>query len=234
MSLGYRIMKKFAVIGLGRFGNKLAIALAMSGADVIAVDRDRTLIENIKDQVSLGVRLDSTDEEALRAQGVHKVDVAIIGIGQKGKGFESAILTVVNLRQMGVKQIYARAESLVAGEVFSKVGAAGVIYPEIESAQRWAYKLIAPQIGEKIDFAPGYSLARIKAPSAFDEKTLMDLQLRQKYKVNLVAIKRSDPEKIDKEEGEIINVPMPGTVIYKGDILMVAGSDIDLAKLPHD
>lgn len=227
-------MKKFAVIGLGRFGNKLAIALAMSGADVIAVDRDRTLIENIKDQVSLGVRLDSTDEEALRAQGVHKVDVAIIGIGQKGKGFESAILTVVNLRQMGVKQIYARAESLVAGEVFSKVGAAGVIYPEIESAQRWAYKLIAPQIGEKIDFAPGYSLARIKAPSAFDEKTLMDLQLRQKYKVNLVAIKRSDPEKIDKEEGEIINVPMPGTVIYKGDILMVAGSDIDLAKLPHD
>jgi len=138
-------MKRFAVIGLGRFGQKLAIALAMSGAEVIAIDRNREEIELIADQVSHAVRLDSTDEEALKAQGVDKVDVAIIGIGQgTGRGFESAILTVVNLRQMGIKQIYARAEDLMAGEVFSKVGATEVIYPEIESAQRWAYKLIAP------------------------------------------------------------------------------------------
>jgi len=139
-------MKRFAVIGLGRFGKKLAIALAMSGAEVIAIDKNRDEIELIRDQVSLAVRLDSTDEEALKAQGVDKIDVAIIGIGQEG--FEAAILTVVNLRQMGVKKILARAESPVSGEVFSKVGATDVIYPEIESAQRWAYKLIAPQIGE--------------------------------------------------------------------------------------
>jgi len=231
-------MKRFAVIGLGRFGKKLAIALAMSGAEVIAIDKDRNEIELIRDQVSLAVRLDSTDEEALKAQGVDKVDVAIVGIGQGGgggEGFESAILTVVNLRQMGVKQIYARAEDLIAGEVFSKVGATDVIYPEIESAQKWAYKLIAPQIGEKIDFAPGYSLARIKAPASFDGKTLMDLQLRQKYNVNLVAIKRGEHSKTKKQEkGQIINVPMPSTIIYQDDILMVAGSDADLAKLPQE
>ena len=231
-------MKRFAVIGLGRFGKKLAIALAMSGAEVVAIDKDRNEIELIRDQVSLAVRLDSTDEEALKAQGVDKVDVAIVGIGQghgEGKGFESAILTVVNLRQMGVKQIYARAEDLDAGEVFSKVGATEVIYPEIESAQRWAYKLIAPQIGEKIDFAPGYSLARIKAPASFDGKTVMDLQLRQKYSVNLVAIKRDEHSKAKKQEkGGIINVPMPNTVIYQDDILMVAGSDADLVKLPQE
>jgi len=234
-------MKRFAVIGLGRFGKKLAIALAMSGAEVVAIDKNREEIEQIRDQVSLAVRLDSTDEEALKAQGIDKVDVAIIGIGQgagAGKGFESAILTVVNLRQMGVPQIYARAEDLIAGEVFSKVGATEVIYPEIESAQKWAYKLIAPQIGEKIDFAPGYSLARIKSPASFDGKTVMDLQLRQKYNVNLVAIKRGEhsrSKKSDKsEKGGIINVPMPNTVIYKDDILMVAGSDADLAKLPQE
>jgi len=229
-------MRRFAVIGLGRFGKKLAIALAMSGAEVIAIDRNREEIESITDQVSHAVRLDSTDEEALKAQGVDKVDVAIIGIGQgTGRGFESAILTVVNLRQMGVKQIYARAEDLIAGEVFSKVGATEVIYPEIESAQRWAYKLIAPHIGEKIDFSPGYSLARIKAPPSFDGRTVMDLQLRQKYNVNLVLIKRSEHSKKTKEEkGKIINVPMPGTVIYEGDILMVAGSDVDLAQLPQE
>jgi len=229
-------MKRFAVIGLGRFGKKLAIALAMSGAEVIAIDRNREEVELIRDQVSHAVRLDSTDDEALKAQGVDKVDVAIIGIGQgTGRGFESAILTVVNLRQMGVKQIYARAEDLIAGEVFSKVGATDVIYPEIESAQKWAYKLIAPQIGEKIDFAPGYSLARVKAPASFDGKTVMDLQLRQKYNVNLVAIKRDEQSKAKKsEKSRIINVPMPSTVIYQGDILMVAGSDPDLAKLPQE
>ena len=142
---------------------------------------------------------------------------------------------VVNLKAMGVKQIYARAQGLTAGEVFSAVGATGIVYPEIETAQRWAYKLIAPQIGEKIDFAPGYSLARVKAPASFDGKTVMDLQLRQKYNVNLVAVKRDEHSKVKKtEKGGIINVPMPNTVIYKDDILMVAGSDADLAKLPQD
>jgi len=226
-------MRRFAVIGLGRFGQKLAIALAMSGAEVIAIDRDRNEVELIRDQVSLAVRLDSTEEEALKAQGVDKIDVAIIALGQES--FEAAILTVVILRQMGVKQIYARAESLIAGQVFSKVGATEVIYPEIESAQRWAYKLIAPQIGEKIDFAPGYSLARVKAPPSFDGRTVMDLQLRQKYSVNLVLIKRSDEARARKSEKDsIINFPNPGTLVYKDDILMVAGSDADLASLPQD
>lgn len=226
-------MRRFAVIGLGRFGSKLAIALSMSGAEVIAIDKNRDVVDLIRDQVGHAVRLDSTDEEALRAQGVHNVDVAIIGMGQKG--FEDAILTVVTLRQMGVQQVYARAESLVAGQVFAKVGATEVIYPELESAQRWAYKLIAPQIGEKIDFAPGYSLARIEAPESFDGKTVMDLQLRQKFNVNLVLIKRSDETRAKKtEKGPIIAVPMPGTVVYQGDILMVAGSDADLAHLPQE
>jgi len=226
-------MRRFAVIGLGRFGSKLAVALSMSGAEVIAIDKNREVVDLIRDQVSHAVRLDSTDEGALLAQGVNNVDVAIIGMGQKG--FEDAILTVVTLRQMGVQQVYARAESLIAGQVFSKVGATEVIYPELESAQRWAYKLIAPQIGEKIDFAPGYSLARVEAPGSFDGKTVMDLQLRQKYNINLVLIKRSDETRAKKtEKGPIIAVPMPGTVVYQGDVLMVAGSDADLARLPQE
>lgn len=226
-------MKRFAVIGLGRFGRKLAIALSMSGAEVIAIDKDRMIIEDIRDQVTHAVRLDSTDEDALKAQEVDKVDVAIIGMGERGRAFESGILTVVNLKAMGVPQIYARAANLIAGQVFGAVGATDVIYPEIETAQRWAYKLIAPHIEEKIDFAPGYSLARVKAPPSFNEKTVMDLQLRQKYNVNLVAIKRADTNVEEKDDG-IINVPMPSTVIYADDILMVAGSDLDLAKMPRE
>lgn len=224
-------MKRFAVIGLGKFGQKLAIALAMSEAEVIAIDQNREVIENLRDQVSHAVRLDSTDEDALRAQGVDKVDVAIVGIGQGSRGFESAILTIVNLRAIGVKQIYARAESLTAGEVMSKVGANEVIYPEIESAQRWAYKLITPQISDKIDFAPGYSLAKVKAPVSFNKKTVSQLQLRLKYNINLITIKRGAEADV---KTDIVNVPLPDTIIYAGDILMVAGSDVDLAKLPQE
>jgi trk system potassium uptake protein TrkA len=226
-------MRRFAVIGLGRFGQKLAVALAMSGAEVIAMDKNRDQVDLIRDQVSHAVRLDSTDEEALKAQSVDKVDVAMVSIGQgTGQGFEAAVLTVVNLRQMGVRHIYARAESLTAGEVFSKIGATEVIYPEIESAQRLADKLIAPQIWEKIDFAPGYSLARIKAPASFDGMTVKEMRLREKYNLNLVLIKRAGQG--EKEEDEIINVPMPDTIIYQGDILMVAGADKDLTNLPQE
>ena len=226
-------MKRFAIIGLGRFGRKLAIALSMSGAEVIAIDKDRLIIEDIRDQVTHAVRLDGTDEDALKAQEVDKVDVAIIGMGERGRAFESAILTVVNLKQMGVPLIYARAANLIAGQVFSAVGATDVIYPEIETAQRWAYKLIAPHIEEKIDFAPGYSLARVKAPASFNEKTVMELQLRQKYNVNLVAVKRAEAN-ISEDDDGIINVPMPGTMVYTDDVLMVAGSDADLAKMPRE
>lgn len=229
-------MRRFAVIGLGRFGEKLAVALTISGAEVIAIDKDRDQVELIRDQVTHAVRLDSTDDEALKAQGIDKIDVAIVSIGQgTGQGFESAVLTVVNLRQLGVKHIYARAESLIAGQVFSKVGATEVIYPEIESAQRWAYKLITPQIEDKIDFAPGYSLARIDAPPSFDGKTVMDLQIRQRYNVNLVLIRRTERRRARKTEKEaIIAVPSADTVIYQGDVLMLAGSDVDLANLPQE
>ena len=224
-------MRKFAVIGLGRFGRKLATALTMSEAEVIAIDQNREIVEEMRDEVSLAVRLDSTDEDALLAQGVDKVDVAIVGIGQGGRSFESSILTVVNLKTMGVPLIYARAETLIQGQVLSKVGATEVIYPEIESAQRWAYKLITPQITDKLDFAPGYSIASMAAPESFNEQTVADLQLRQKYRVNLVSIKRGEKS---GNADEIINVPLAETIIYQGDILMVTGKDADLARLPHE
>ncbi|MCI0498194.1 MAG: TrkA family potassium uptake protein [Planctomycetales bacterium] len=225
-------MKRFAVIGLGRFGSSLARALSAGGAEVIAIDRDRDIVENIHDQVAMAIRLDSTDKDALKAQGIDRVDIAVVGMGA-GHGFESAILTVVNLKKLGVPQIYARAENLTAGTVFTAIGATEVIYPEIETAQRWAYRLITPHIEEKIDFSPGYSLARVTAPASFNGKTVKELQLRQRYNLNLVAIKRS--RAVDQEEsGDVLNVPMPDTRVYVDDILMIAGADVDLARLPQE
>ncbi len=224
-------MKRIAVIGLGRFGTKLAMALSMSGAEVIAIDRDRESVEDIRDQVAHAVRMDSTEIDALRSQGVDKVDAAVVGIAQGGSAFESAVMTIVNLKELGVPKIYARAASVTAGRVLTAVGATEVIYPENETAQRWAYKLIAPHITDKFAFAPGYSVASVKAPASFDGRTIMELQLRQKYNVNLVAIQRA---KSGAETHDAITVPTPDTVLYSTDVLMIAGADDDIARLPQE
>jgi trk system potassium uptake protein TrkA len=225
-------MQRFAVIGLGRFGAQLARALMRAGAEVCAIDRDHKLIEQIAEEVTLAVRLDSTDEEALRAQGIDKVDAAIVGIGQD---FESNILTTVTLKSLGVKYICARAEQETHGKILKRIGADEVIFPEDESAQRWSFKLRAPQISEKVEFAEGFSLAQYTAPVSFSGKTVLDLQLRKKYHVNLIGLRRAadlqaPPEKQIKKQ--IISVPLPETIINQGDLLWIVGSDDNLAKLP--
>ena len=224
-------MQRFAVIGLGRFGTQLARALTRSGAEVIAIDKDRKIIEQISPDVTVAVRMDSTDEDALRAQGVDKVDAAIVGIGD---GFEANILTTVSLKAIGVKYICSRAERQVHGRILRRIGADEVIFPEDESALRWSFKLMAPHISEKLEFAPGFSLAQYTAPASFSGKTLLDLHLRKRYHINLIGLRRADAtgESDKKLTRQIINVPSPETVINEGDLLWLIGSDEDLAALP--
>ena len=225
-------MQRFAVIGLGRFGTQLARNLTKAGAEVIAIDKDRKLIENISPEVTVAVRLDVTDEDALRAQGVDKVEAAIIGIGEN---LETSILATVILKSLGVKYICARAERLMHGRILRRVGADEVIFPEDEAASRWAFKLMAPQISEKLEFAPGFSLAQYTATSSFDGKTIIELNLRKKYHVNLIGLRPSSSPLVteDKLARQTINVPQPDTVIKKGDVLWLVGSDEDLAALPE-
>ena len=139
---------RFAVLGLGVFGARLARALAASGAEVIAADQDPQLVEQISDHVTLAVRLDTTDEHALRAQGIDKVDAAVVGIGS---AFEDAALTTSTLKGLGVPRVIARATSKARGEILSRIGADDIINPEAESADRWCARLVMPQVLEKID-----------------------------------------------------------------------------------
>ncbi len=226
-------MERYAVIGLGRFGERLATLLAEAGAEVIAVDRRRERIEQIRDSVTLAVCLDSTDEKALKAQGIDKADVAIVGIG---KDFEDSALTTVILKQLGVPRVMSRATNSIRARILTRIGADDIINPEQESADRWRNRLLAPAIMERIELAEGHSLTQIPAPQSFCGKTLEELDVRKKYQINVVAIRRTqaetDAEGVRRTHQLLISVPMADTTIESGDILLMIGSDEAMLSLP--
>jgi len=210
---------------------KLAQALTQAGAEVIAVDVKRDLIDDIRDDVALAVRMDATERDALLAQGIDKVDVAIVGIGTD---FEANALTVATLKTIGVPRVIARAGSERRGRILRQIGADAIVFPERESAMRWSNRLMLPHLREYIELGEGHALVQVRAPHEFANKTPGQLALRQKHQVNLVAIRRTvTVEQDGKEaESEIVSVPTAETKILPSDVLILIGSDDALAKLP--
>ena len=225
-------MPKFAVIGLGRFGAKLAETLTQNGAEVIAIDRSREIVERIKDRVALAVRLDSTTTAALQTQGVDRADAAVVGIGDD---FESAVLTVSALKSFKVPRIICRAESELRGRILRQVGADSTVNPEAESATRWAHRLMLPDLKDYVELGEGYSIIQIPAPPAFHHKSPVELRLRQAFEVTLVAIKRTVTvqEGGDQRptEAPTMTIPEPDTKILPTDVLVLVGSNESLNKI---
>lgn len=219
-------MEQFAVIGLGRFGTRLARLLAETGVDVIAIDRRKDLVEDVRDHVTRAVCLDATNEEALKSQGIEKVDVAIVGIGN---AFESAVLTTAILKQLGVPRVISRATSSIRGKVLSRAGADDIVNPEREAADRWRSRLLAPSVMERIELADDVSLVQVPAPEKFIGKSLGELDIRKKYQVQIVAIRRNiedvDADGVKRTRQILISVPMAETMIKKTDVLLIIGSD---------
>ncbi|KPL01919.1 MAG: hypothetical protein AMK75_03465 [Planctomycetes bacterium SM23_65] len=227
-------MDSFAVIGLGRFGMMLARTLAKAGREVIAIDTDRELVESIQNDVTVAVRLDATDERALRGQGVDKVSCAIVSIGES---FEANVMTTALLKTMGIKRVIARAATPMRQKILQHVGADEIISPEDESAVRLAQSLIAPNILAFLEIGEGLSIVQMRAPEKFHNKKLVELGLREKYSVNLVAIKKRvlSTSKSGEEvrEEKILDIPKPTDVIESDDILILMGHDEALAELPQ-
>jgi len=226
-------MEKFAIIGLGRFGMRLATMLADAGADVIAIDRRRELIDQVRDKVSLAVCMDCTDEDAIKAQGIDKADVAVVGVGTS---FEDSALVTVMLKHLGVGRVISRATTTMRARILQRIGADDIANPERESAERWRNRLLAPSIMERIELAEGYSLTQVPAPASFHGKTLQQLDIRRKHEVNVVAIRRTiastDEEGVKRTRQFVISVPMADTTIEEGDILLLIGSDDAMNSFP--
>lgn len=221
-----------AVIGLGDFGRAAAIGLARAGAEVIAIDRNMDRLKLVQSEVALAVRMDATHRDALESQGLAKANVLIAAIGQN---FEAQVLVVVHGRSLGIKRILARAATEEHRRVLEAVGANEVFNPEEEAAHTMVQRLTISNIRNYFELADGFSVVEVKAPAKVVGRTLRELDLRQRFRVNLLAIKRMAP---GPQGGEVIKdfkaVPMPEDVIEAEDILALAGSVLDLARFVGD
>lgn len=227
-------MPRIAVIGLGRFGMSLARQLGASRAEVLAIDSSQQLINEIRDEVDVAVRLDSTDELALKSQDLGSVDVCVVAIGEN---FEASLLTTVLARKFGIPRIICRAQTQVHAEIFRQIGAHEVIQPEVQAGEHLSHRLANEHIDNFIPLAEGYTLIELRPPAEFQGRPLRQMQLRSRYDVNLVAIKRLrkvEEDGVEREELETISVPKPDDVIGPNDVMVVVGSDKALAKLPQE
>lgn len=219
---------KCAVIGLGEFGRAAAIGLARNGAEVIAVDVDMDRVHRIRDEVALAVRMDASHENALVSHGIEQVDVLVAAIGDN---FEAQVLVVVHAKQRGIRRIIARATTADHCRVLRAVGADEVFNPE-EEAARWAVqRLLISNISGYFELADGFSIVEVTAPAAIVGKTLGQLDLRRRFRVNLVAIKRTRTYSDGRPPSTNVNpVPDPGEVIRADDTLALVGSVLDMAN----
>ena len=225
-------MKQFAVIGLGKFGWKVAMTLSEKGGQVLAVDEDIRKVEEIKDLVAQAVCLDSTDEDAMRAAGLQDVDAAIVGAG---RNLEHSILTTVILKKLGVPVIVARAQSDLHAQILERVGATRVINVEEQMGEQLARSVIAPEIQEQFALATGHSLAEVVPRPEFIGQTIGKINFRQQFGVNIIAIQRRipvvTPEGRNAFQVQINDLPKPSDVIEDNDVLVVVGTDENIERL---
>lgn len=212
-------MKNFAVLGLGKFGFHVAKGLAQQGHSVIAVDQDEEQVREINEYVQDAVILDSTDMRALREAGIANVDIAIVSIGEN---IEASILTVMALKELGVETVVAKAITQVHGQILSKLGAAKVIYPEMESAKKIVKKLVQNMHYETIDLSITMKIAKLTLPSFWVGISILSPIFETDYEVKPIAYKHQGVWYTSFEKDDILE---------KGDILVVLGNSAHIEAL---
>lgn len=205
--------QEFAVIGLGRFGSNLAIALEEHGHTVMAIDIDPHLVQNVVDQVTHAATLDSSNEDALRAIDISSFDTVIVAIGND---FEANLLTTVNLKSLGVRQIICKTQTSRQCDILRRLGADKVIQPEQNSARRLAEELSTPAMIEHFNIGQNFSVAEIILPDSLAWQSMAQSNLRNKHHITVLLVKR----------GEEVHIsPRADTILQQGDILIVFGEN---------
>lgn len=215
--------KQFAVLGLGVFGSTVSKTLASYGMEIIAVDHDPECVQRISDFVTRGIVGDVTDQEFLRNIGIGDVNVGIVAIGDH---FEESVLAVLNLKELGVPYIVAKAKNKRFMSVLSRVGADLVIRPEKEMGEKLARNLLRHNIKDLIDIDEDYSVVEMAVPKEWAGKTLLQLDLRHLYGVNMLGRRNHTTGKIDF----VLN---PREVLVENDIYLMLAKTKEIEKFDY-
>lgn len=209
----------YVVIGLGKFGFHVAKGLAQQGESVIAIDNDEEKIRDINEFVQDAIMLDSTDIRALREAGIGDAEIAIVSIGEH---IEASILTVMALKELGIETVIAKAITQVHGQILSKLGAAKVIYPEMESAKKLVKKIVKNMLYETIDLSITMKLAKMTLPPFWVGTSILSPIFEKEYEVKPIAY---------KHQGEWHTSFEKDAILETGDILVVLGNSNHIESL---
>jgi len=212
--------KKFCVIGLGSFGFHVAETLDKEGHEVVAIDSDKDKVQAAKDICSFAILGDAANKQFLKIQGVHEMDAVVVSTGDRS---HLSTLITLYLKELKVPRIYVKAVNEDHGRILERVGATDVIYPEKDMAKRVAHTMSTPNVLEFIPLAEEFSLSETDPPKHFIGKTLIDLDLRKRYEVTVIAIK-------DVLTDQFIPAPPPTHVIKDSDVLILIGKTDDVDR----
>lgn len=223
-------MAKYAVIGLGQFGRAIALALSKKGAEVLAIDSNEEVINTIADDVANAVFMDGIDSKALQAQNITDFDAVVVAIGQD---FEQLLLCTVTLLELNVNRIIARAAGQNQRLILEKMGIREILSPEDEVGIIVAERLLNPSIVTFLQLPDNYRIAEMKTPRGIVNRTLESIDLRDRYKLSLISIKREFEVTHHSKtviEQHIEGVPSSKTIIQASDTLVIFGKNNDIER----
>jgi len=214
-------MGQYVVIGLGNFGFNTAISLTKKGNEVLVIDSDPRRIEKIKDLVTDAIIADAREKNILQEFIQPEIDAVIVNLGDT---IESSALVTLHLKEIGVNDIIVKVFEEIHGKILKKLGATEIINPEKDTATRLAERLTAPNLIEHIPLAPEYSIVEVALPDKFAGKTLKELQLRNKFNLEVIAVKDVLSEKFKL-------IPSADYKLEPDNVIIVIGKKDDLEKM---
>ncbi len=214
-----------AILGLGLFGASVAKTLAVQAIDVIAIDSTMERVEEVMDLVEHAVQADFTKYDQLLAAGVDSADIAIVASGER---LEATIMAILNLKKLGVAKVIVKTKNKDYLEVLKKVGADRVLLPEVEMGKRLANEILKHSIIDTLEIDDTYNIAEIHAIKEWVGKTIVEIDIRAKYSLNIVALKREGQTHIETSI-------TPDLTVQKGDLFVVIASNaaIEAFDLEH-
>lgn len=210
------IHRSYAVFGLGRFGCAVARELVQSGAEVLAVDADEARVSAVSGEIPLCKCADVTDPEVLDRLGIANFDVVIVAMA---KSLEAAVLTTTLCKELGVKTVIVKCANELQKKILTRVGADRVVFPEIESGVRMAKNLVSSGFVDLMELSRGVSMIQLEVRPEWMGKTILELNLRKRYGINVVAIRKGGSVDVNVRPDTVLDGDMKLIVIANADRL---------------